>query len=65
MTKKIGKRPGEGDEYGYFPDIFSVSVNRGLDRHRQKGAVIDDAVIKKLYDRASKIKARFYRRYGE
>ena len=65
MIRKIGKWPARGDRYGYFPDVFSVSVNRGLSRHRQMGIMIDDDLIKNLCDHASEVKVRFIRRYGE
>lgn len=65
MTRKIGKWPGRGDKYGYFPNVFSASVNRALARYRQKGVVIDEDLIKNAYDHAARIAVRFDRRYGE
>lgn len=65
VTRKIGKWPEQGDKYGYFPDVFSVSVNRELSRCRQKGTMIDNELVKGVCDHASEAKIRFIRRYGE
>lgn len=64
MAQKIGKQPGEGDKYGYFPDVFSVSINRALSRCRDKNIIIDDDLIKDLFEQATEVKARFVRRYN-
>lgn len=65
MTQKIGKRLGQGDAYGYFPNVFSASMNRALSRCRDNNVKIDDNIIKNVFEQATKVKARFVRRYEE
>lgn len=65
--KKIGKWPGRGDEYGFYPNVFSACINRELARRRRRGdlfvggAIVDDDLL--IY--AACVKGRFVRRYGQ